>query len=372
YYADEDQAKTGGTNNIFGNLNFTQARPVWIRVDSPEICAPIITEIQLNTGTKISLIKDEVSTEVCDSNNDSAEIINLTDYISPFTDVAGTSVSFFESSQNAYQNTNPISGNPTISGDRNFYLRISAPNFCTSVATLKVKFKNVTTSKTLPESVSVCLGNSTTLDAGTGFESYVWSTGANTQSITVPVGEYWVDLISNNGCVYRQSVSVKNVVLPEIERVDIQGSTVTVLVTNGTAPYRYSLDGGPYQISNIFTSVGGGNHTISVISADNCTPVTTLIDVILQYNVITPNGDGINDVFNYSYLMKKSDPLLQIFDRYGKLVFTGDSNNRFIWDGKQAGKILATGSYWYTMQWKEPGSDRVTQYSSWIMIKNRE
>ncbi|MGZ5210239.1 MAG: T9SS type B sorting domain-containing protein, partial [Kaistella sp.] len=88
--------------------------------------------------------------------------------------------------------------------------------------------------------------------------------------------------------------------------------------------------------------------------------------------VITPNGDGINDVFNYSYLMKKSDPLLQIFDRYGKLVFTGDSNNRFIWDGKQAGKILATGSYWYTMQWKEPGSDRVTQYSSWIMIKNRD
>lgn len=372
YYTDEGKALTGANNNISGTFNFSNMTSVWIRVDSPEICAPVIKEIQLNTGTKIPLIKTDAIVEICDANNDLSEPLNLADYISEFTSNSGSAVSFFKTSKDAFQNTNSVSANQTISGDTKFYMRVTSNNFCTALATLTIKFKYAKVSKTLPESASVCLGSRITLDAGAGFESYLWSNGSTTQSVTVAVGDYWVDLKSDNGCVYRQSVSVKNVVLPEIRSVDIQGSTVTVFAEGGTPPYRYSLDGRTYQDSNTFTNVGGGKHTISVISAENCAPVYALIDVILQYNVITPNGDGINDVFDYSSLMKKDEPMLQIFDRYGKLIFSGDYTNRFIWDGKLTGKTVSTGSYWYIMRWKEPGSNRLTQYNNWILVKNRE
>lgn len=372
YYTDEGKALTGANNNISGTFNFSNMTSVWIRVDSPEICAPVIKEIQLNTGTKIPLIKTDAIVEICDANNDLSEPLNLADYISEFTSNSGSAVSFFKTSKDAFQNTNSVSANQTISGDTKFYMRVTSNNFCNALATLTIKFKYAKVSKTLPESASVCLGSRITLDAGAGFESYLWSNGSTTQSVTVAVGDYWVDLKSDNGCVYRQSVSVKNVVLPEIRSVDIQGSTVTVFAEGGTPPYRYSLDGRTYQDSNTFTNVGGGKHTISVISAENCAPVYALIDVILQYNVITPNGDGINDVFDYSSLMKKDEPMLQIFDRYGKLIFSGDYTNRFIWDGKLTGKTVSTGSYWYIMRWKEPGSNRLTQYNNWILVKNRE
>ncbi|WP_406567330.1 T9SS type B sorting domain-containing protein, partial [Chryseobacterium kimseyorum] len=34
-------------------------------------------------------------------------------------------------------------------------------------------------------------------------------------------------------------------------------------------------------------------------------------------NVITPNGDGVNDILDYSALAGKPNLVLGIFDRYG-------------------------------------------------------
>ena len=209
------------------------------------------------------------------------------------------------------------------------------------------------------------------LDAGGGFDAYLWNTGATTATVTVPVGSYWVDL-SSNGCVYRQNVTVKNAELPEILNVNIQGSTVTVAVKGGTPPYRYAINQSPYQTSNVFTNVSAGDHKVYVISADNCTPVVADINVIKLYNAFTPNDDGINDVLNYSGLLTKNEPSLQIFDRYGKIIFTGNNNNQFSWDGKLGGKSLETTSYWYVMHWKEPGIETVTHYTGWVLLKNRD
>ena len=217
----------------------------------------------------------------------------------------------------------------------------------------------------------ICPEAKTSLDAGAGFDGYLWSTGEKTQVIqNVGIADYWVDLYSN-GCVYRQTVSITPVELPEITRIDIQGSTVTVNASGGNPPYRYAIDNFNYQTSNVFLNVPGGNHTIYVISADNCEPVSVSINVIQLYNVITPNDDGINDVLNYSGLLKKDEPSLQIYDRFGKQVFSGDKSNQFSWDGKTSGRLVNTGSYWYIINWKEPGHNTFTQYSGWLLVKNR-
>ncbi|HNM08111.1 MAG TPA: GEVED domain-containing protein [Chitinophagales bacterium] len=60
----------------------------------------------------------------------------------------------------------------------------------------------------LPDS-AVCQGSSVTLDAGTGAEYYVWSTGENTQSITVDeTDDYWVTYYANEFCFVTDSASI--------------------------------------------------------------------------------------------------------------------------------------------------------------------
>ncbi|MDP4261201.1 MAG: gliding motility-associated C-terminal domain-containing protein [Bacteroidota bacterium] len=47
--------------------------------------------------------------------------------------------------------------------------------------------------------------------------------------------------------------------------------TITVTPTSGSGPYQYSLNGGPYQSSNVFTGLAAGNYTVTIKEAGLCT-----------------------------------------------------------------------------------------------------
>ena len=357
-------------NPITNLINWTYSAntTIYVRASSP-YCPAETKSIDFKFGNNLPLIKNDATVKVCDDDFDGIKSVNLSSYISEFTTDSGVTVSYFGSLADAQNSVNTISSAVTVTNSGIYYLRFHKNLFCDVIGKLTVNIQKAVKSDIL-KNKDICPDATTTLDAGAGFDNYLWSTGEKTQTINVPVGNYWVEL-TTNGCTYKQNVSVKAVSLPTITSVEIKGSTVTVTVTGGNPPYQYAIDNGNYQSSNIFTNVRGGDHTIYVISADNCTPVSANIDVIELYNVITPNGDGMNDILNYSALLKKEEPFIQIYDRYGKLVFTGDKNNRYSWDGKAFGKLVNTESYWYIMKWKEPGFSTVMEYSGWILVKNR-
>lgn len=56
----------------------------------------------------------------------------------------------------------------------------------------------------------------------------------------------------------------------------VNNGTITINPTNGTAPYSYSLDGGPSQASNVFTGVAAGTHTVAIVDANGCTGTRTV------------------------------------------------------------------------------------------------
>ncbi|MBU8883135.1 gliding motility-associated C-terminal domain-containing protein [Kaistella sp. DKR-2] len=372
YYENEAKANIGGTDNITGIYTFVAGNTqIWIRADATNVCPPAIRKIVLNIGTKLS-INNTVSDFACDNDLDNKTNINLASYIRLFTADSSITAKYFDELTKAQNNLagENLPADQIITGNTIFYYRLKKQGFCEAIGTLNLTLRQPKKSLVLTDQ-KICPGTKVTLDAGPGFTAYLWSTGKTTSSISAPVGNYWVDL-SFNGCVYRHEVSVTAVSLPEIVSVEIQGSTVTVSVTGGNPPYQYAIDGGNYQTSNVFTNVPGGDHTVYVISSDHCAPVSADINVIQLYNAITPNGDGFNDVLDYSGLLKKNEPFLQIFDRYGKTVFIGDKNNRFTWDGKSSGKIIETGSYWYVMHWKEPGFETVSKFTGWVLVKNRE
>lgn len=66
-------------------------------------------------------------------------------------------------------------------------------------------------------------------------------------------------------------------------------------------------------------------------------------------NVFTPNGDGINDVLRFDLLELFDGNKLQVFNRWGKLVFE-DDNYQNDWDGGD----LKDGTYFYVLDIDDP------------------
>jgi len=90
----------------------------------------------------------------------------------------------------------------------------------------------------------------------------------------------------------------------------------------------------------------------SAAFAQNKAPLGNVLDncPIRMPNAFTPNDDGVNDFFYFTF---KDDCLptsfsLQIFDRYGRLVFeTKDYQEK--WDGRFDGQELKDGAYFWVM-----------------------
>ena len=370
YYLEKSASQSGtpGTELQNGWL-LTTDTPIYIRIESAFGCNPEFGEIILKIGNKTPLITNSFSDDVCDNDRDGNITIDLKNYQTRFTSSAQANVTFYNSPQDARNKVNPIPENQIISNSKVFGIRIESLSACPNVATLSLNFKSPKKSDDLKDKV-ICSNATTSLDAGPGFDSYTWSTGETTQEINnVGIGQYWVDL-GSNGCLYRQTVKVTAATLPQITNIDVSGNTATVFVSGGLQPYEYSLDNITFQNSNVFTHIPRGLQKIYVRDAKKCQTVEKEFLIINLINVITPNGDGINDVLDYSDLRIKDNVSLQIFDRFGTLVFTS-KENQFIWDGKLSGRTLPTANYWYVLNWTEPDTQIPISYKGWILLKNR-
>lgn len=251
------------------------------------------------------------------------------------------------------------------------YIKVFNGNGCGSIAKVTLIVTPPTKSSILIDK-TICVENRTTLDAGPGFTSYAWSTGATTQSIQdVVVGTYWVDL-ETDGCITRQNVTVYKASEIIFKEIIISNNTVTLNVAGGKSPYQYSIDNVVWQDSNVFSNLPRGQNTFYVKDFYNCIPNMTEVTVPNLVNAITPNGDGNNDVLDYSALQYKKYLKLEIYDRYGNRIALLDRNSGYKWDGTLQGKKLSTATYWYTIKWNEPNNDGTpVQYNGWILLKNR-
>ena len=91
------------------------------------------------------------------------------------------------------------------------------------------------------------------------------------------------------------------------------------------------------------------NYTITYIPG--VLTITVLVQEVVVPNAFTPNGDGINDFWDIKYLNLYPGNTVNIFDRYGRKIFT--SNGYGIpWDGTYNGAALPTGVYYYIIDSK--------------------
>ncbi len=141
---------------------------------------------------------------------------------------------------------------------------------CSAVASVAV---NVATPPTpsISGSLSFCAGGNTTLSAPPGFNSYTWSNGFNTQSITVTgAGTYSVTVTDANFCTgtAQATVTVSATLSPVISGnlAPCSGGNTTLDVGAGFASYLWNPGGATTQTIN----VPAGIYTVSVTSANGC------------------------------------------------------------------------------------------------------
>ena len=187
--------------------------------------------------------------------------------------------------------------------------------------------------------------------------SYKWYfnddiiTNANQYLYTTnQIGNYKVELTSNESCVSTREIIVSPSNKPTIDRIDIIDlldiNTITIYVS-GFGNYVYSIDGVNYQVSNVIYTSEFGEITVYVKDLFGCGIYEEKIVLLSIPKFFTPNNDGINDYwqikgFNLKY---KDEVIVSIYDRYGKLI---KQLNAFKgWDGTYNENELPSNDYWY-------------------------
>lgn len=137
--------------------------------------------------------------------------------------------------------------------------------------------------------------------------------------------------------------------------------TATPTSTANVINYQWTVNGiGAGTNNAVFTSkylLNGDKVTCTITVDDPCTVPTSsqnIIVTILQpsqiniSNTFTPNGDGVNDTWNIPVLIYFPDCRMQIYNRYGTMVYDRKGYNR-AWDGTLNGNQLPVATYYYIL-----------------------
>ncbi len=182
---------------------------------------------------------------------------------------------------------------------------------------------------------------------------------------------------SNTGCVdYKeQTITIYPIVNVNAgpDRTVLEAATITLepIITGNALQYLWT----PNQYLNdatilnpLVSGVQDITYTLSVTGTGGCIFSDQVFVKVLRFpnvpNTFTPNNDGINDTWIIDHLTDYPNVRVQVFNRYGQLVFESKGYTK-PWDGTMNAKSLPFGTYYYVI---EPGNGRkpVTGYVTLI------
>jgi len=310
-------------------------------------------------------IQNVTSLEYCDSDDDGIAEFDLTQKINeilgPQTNLS-YDVKFYPTQTDAEADTNEITNTTNYINTNPFnetiwYSIINTESGCSSQSSLDL-IVHPLIEINMEDEYIICEGATLQIDAPSGFSQYDWSTGDNTQSITInAAGQYTLTVTDTNGCSNSKNITVIPSNTATIERVEItdfqiaNSNSFEVTVT-GLGEYEYSMDGVNYQESNIFNNLYPGTYTVYVSDKNGCGVTEQIVDILGAPQFFTPNEDGYNDFWQIINVTKRPGTVVHIYDRYGKLMATINSAGPG-WDGMYNGKPAIATDYWYVVDVKE-------------------
>lgn len=340
-------------------------------------------DIIFKKGKVLTLVERQFYiNNICDTNNDKKEIIDLTGFESS----SSYTYEYYDNQSDLWLGQNKIQ-NPASyaydgnSGNSTIYVKVSQDGFCPNFYTINVDLKT-TPMIEIPD-YYYCKNNMVGIEIRPNFNglnvvNYHWEfpdgkikDGVDYLTNIKTLGTYTLTLTNSLGCTYTTTFKVLNEETPRI--VSLTGKNDYYTIKAEGIPGKkivYSKDlEEPWQDSNVFYNLEAGDYTFYVKYADSeCYGDSVKGKIFDLKNAFSPNGDGINDYWELTGLdVFSNNSTLQIFDRYGNMVYKEVSNTEFRWDGKSNSRVLNSDTYWFVIT---AGDERI--YKGWIYLKNKK
>lgn len=268
---------------------------------------------------------------------------------------------------NSEINSIPISSNFTNSDElTSLFASVSTFGVCEDIVEFELTPQPLPRIDTAEETIIYCLEDFPEAislsalaneDDPTIYE-YSWSTGETTAQILVNTeGQYTVDInVRGFDCFLSKTFSITE---SEIARfnVEIEDSTPDKSIQVNLDPtslgdYEFALNEPVnFQDSSRFENLDPGIYKVFVRDRFSCGISEKKVGVLGIMEFFTPNGDGINDVWQISGLLENNqeDIVLEVYNRFGKLL-TSFTNKDIGWNGTYNGREMPTDDYWYRVR----------------------
>jgi gliding motility-associated-like protein len=178
-----------------------------------------------------------------------------------------------------------------------------------------------------------------------------------------------------NGTLTINALPTVNIVSSKGTEIS-KGETASLTASGGTS-YSWSTASGIISGQNTATltvrPAQTTTYTVRVTNANGCSSIASItIKVAEDYklvanNILTPNGDGVNDTWIVQNIDMYPNNEVRIFDRNGREMYNkkGYDNS---WNGTVSGTDLAEGTYYYIITY---GADKLVQKGFITIIRNR-
>jgi gliding motility-associated-like protein len=185
--------------------------------------------------------------------------------------------------------------------------------------------------------------------------------------------------VQNSSIYVFKDVNISQVLIDGFRYVSSNTSLGSYNESNGiwSIPSFGSKEAATLTIKAKVNTTGGYLNTASIISStptdadtsNNTAEVLVTPSCLEFYNIITPNEDGANDFFVISCIDNYKDTDLEIFDRYGSIIYKQRNYNND-WDGiaNQTGKIikqgqkLPSGTYFFVLKFNDGSTENIKSY----------
>lgn len=220
----------------------------------------------------------------------------------------------------------------------------------------------------LGDDITLCEGESTTIDAENDNLSVRWNTGQLTSEITVNATNEHIVTVDNGTCTANDTIQINVVSLPEsnIDQTigdqpycfnELNGRPITV-EAGPNSSYNYSWGTG--ATTSQITIESPGTYVVSITVgnceiSDNITINDFCPSTLYVPNTFTPDDNGLNDVFNVegTYI---TDYKMLVFDRWGLLLYETEDINMG-WDGTYMGNLVQIDTYVYKIYYSINDTD---------------
>ena len=242
-------------------------------------------------------VADDYSVVITDGNgcSDTSSDVTVTEFVAAAPNVYGSTT--FCTGGNTVLNTDSYasySWSPgsettqsiTVSAAGTYSVTVTDNNGCITTSNNVVVTENTFLTPSISGSLDYCEGSTATLDAGSGYATYTWSTGATTQTIsaTETDNSISVTVVDGNGCTgtsatvdVTERANPTPVISGDLEYCE--GGNVTLDAGAGYNSYLWS-DGTTSQTNTVTT----GAFAVTVTNAYGCLGLSPGVNVVENVN----------------------------------------------------------------------------------------